>query len=284
MNRPEGAKFVPAQKAFSSFKGEKVAVTVNIVLIVALFVIAMVLFFSQHALKTRLNRTQMLLAKTEDEAGRLRKDKEAVARENERLQSETVSYMALNSDFQKEKDALNARLKELEESQARRKEEYSDMQRRLEAVQKTFRQKDIVQKELAEEKNRLEKGLKDLETAINRERSIYHYNLAVAYTRAGLRNEAVRAYETSLGFDDQNADAYYNLALVYQSLGDRPRQAVINFRRYLELRPDAVDARDVLDSIEELQSLDRRQTLLNKVYDQQRPVDPAVMGEGKDGK
>jgi tetratricopeptide (TPR) repeat protein len=98
----------------------------------------------------------------------------------------------------------------------------------------------------------MQAGIRKLEDSIRRERGIYHYNLAVAYTKAMFTAKAVAEYEKSLVYDAANADAHFNLGMLYKGQANDPAKALVHFRRYLELKPEAEDAVDVQESIDSL--------------------------------
>jgi tetratricopeptide (TPR) repeat protein len=97
------------------------------------------------------------------------------------------------------------------------------------------------------ELGQLRENVKSLEQTLNKERSIYHYNLAVSFTQAELYDDAIEAYEKSLKFNPDNADAYYNLGLLYANIRNNPEKAIEEYRAYLKLKPDAPD-RDEVDA------------------------------------
>ena len=202
----------------------------------------------------KLQQLRQLLSKTEAAASQLEKEKSTMLKENEKLQVDALSHVALNNDLQKEKDSLQQKLQELQKTEAKIRQELLLVQNNLDEMQKLSKVSNGAQKDLLKEKEDVQQRLKDLESAVVRERGIYHYNLAVAYTKAMLINKAVPEYEKSLEFDPRNAEAHYNLALLYKGVADNPEKAVAHLQRYLELKPDAEDAEDVRYTIEQLKS------------------------------
>lgn len=82
------------------------------------------------------------------------------------------------------------------------------------------------------------------ETGAGRQRDL-HYNMAVMYAGQGRYKEAEREYLRALRVDPIDADAHYNLAILYEEHLKVPRKAVSHYRRYLKLRPNAPDANEV---------------------------------------
>jgi len=54
-------------------------------------------------------------------------------------------------------------------------------------------------------------------------------------------------YEKTLELDPDDADVHYNLAIVYDDHLQDNEKAILHYRRYLEICPDAKDA----DAVEE---------------------------------
>jgi tetratricopeptide (TPR) repeat protein len=85
--------------------------------------------------------------------------------------------------------------------------------------------------------------------------------LADAYFRLGWlyqvpmenNDKAIADYDQALKLEPDDADAYYNRGLAYRNKGDTAH-AIADFRRYLELLPDAPDRRAVEDMIQELEA------------------------------
>ncbi|MFH1318611.1 MAG: hypothetical protein ABIH71_06320, partial [Candidatus Omnitrophota bacterium] len=66
---------------------------------------------------------------------------------------------------------------------------------------------------------------------------------------------AVNAYEKSLSFESENAEAQYNLGLLYENFNLEPEKAILHYEKYLELKPDAVDKDEVLKWINRLKDV-----------------------------
>lgn len=74
--------------------------------------------------------------------------------------------------------------------------------------------------------------------------------LGTAYTKAGLFDEAIEAYQKSLISNPNNADIHYYLGLLYQKSNKNVEKAVFHFKRYLYLKPDAKNREEVRYLIE----------------------------------
>ncbi len=216
------------------------------------------LMVSRSSLKSQFEQTRSLLSKTEAAAAQLQKEKAAILKDNEKLQVDALSYVALNNELQQEKESLQAKLQEIQKAIEEQKNELAVAQQYLLDMQKTSRDKNDSQEQLIKERDQMRLDLKGLEASINRERGIYHYNLAVAYTKATLLKKAVLEYGKALEYDAKNAEAHYNLGLLFKKFGDDPGKAIRHFREYLVLKPDADDAQEVRNFIDDLLELSNR--------------------------
>jgi len=78
-----------------------------------------------------------------------------------------------------------------------------------------------------------------------------HNDMGEAHRRMGAFEEAERAFREALSLDAEYAPAHYNLALVWVQM-ERRDEAIGGFERYLALRPDADDAKEVREAIQRL--------------------------------
>ena len=211
-----------------------------------------VLGVMSRSLKKQLDQASFLLTKVEVSAKQLQEEKDKARRENEKLQADALSYMNLNNELRKDKELLQAKVSDVLKEIDAQKKELARVQQEIDALRKEASAKGDAEKSLLKEKETMLSGIKALEDSINRERGIYHYNLAVAYAKAALTAKAVTEYEKSLAYDPDNAEAHFNLGLIFKGEGNDPVKALQHFRKYLELRPDAEDAFHVQESIDKL--------------------------------
>lgn len=93
---------------------------------------------------------------------------------------------------------------------------------------------------LLHELGRFEEAERVYHDALARGRDpLLFYNLGVLYDDTGRRADAVHAYEAALGEDPYLADAHYNLALLYEELGEPTRaiRHMSQYRRLMRPRP-----------------------------------------------
>lgn len=232
---------------------KKIYLIISAVFMAGLLAASVIFFLKSNTLTAQLENTKKLLTKTNEEMKRFEAEKEKKAKENEKLQADTISYLSLNNDLQKDKEDLLGKLKDAQKIIESKEADLERTNKKIEEIeQKITKAEANIQGKLAKEKKELEGKVKALEETLQKERGLYHYNLAVSYTQAKLYDEAVEAYEKSLTFNPDNADAHYNLGLLYAGYKNDPDKAVLHYRKYLELRPDASDKDDVLALIDKL--------------------------------
>ncbi|MCX5665633.1 MAG: tetratricopeptide repeat protein [Candidatus Omnitrophica bacterium] len=232
----------------------------NKVYIIAIAILAAILllvsiFFILHAnkLKSRISQSVNMIQKVESELSRAREEKESMAKSNEKLQSDSVSYLAINSKLTSEKDEIDKKLQGAQKIIETKEANLQRVQQRLTDIEKRVNAEKKEQDEkLAKEKKALEKKVIKTAVAIKNERGVYHYNLGVAYAQAKLYGEAIEEYEKSIKFDPDNADTYYNLGVLYETVEADTEKAIANYRRYLELNPAPEDIDEIRGRIKRL--------------------------------
>jgi len=231
----------------------KIILIISAVFMVGLLAVSVLFYLKSSALTSQLEHTKQVLSKTDEEVKRSQVEREKLTKENEKLQSDTMSYLTLNNDLQKDKEELQGKLKDAQKTIDDKEAELERTNKKIEEVEKKIARAETgAQEKLQKEKKELEGKLKSLEETLQKERGLYHYNLAVSYAQAKLYDEAAEEYEKSLTFNPDNPDAHYNLGLLYGNVKSDPDNAVLHYRKYLELRPDADDKEEVLGFIDKL--------------------------------
>jgi tetratricopeptide (TPR) repeat protein len=70
-------------------------------------------------------------------------------------------------------------------------------------------------------------------------------DLGAAYAHIKNYDLAIDAYTESLRYDPRNADICYNLGLLYQQGKNNPEKAIAYLGKYLKLKPNARDKKEV---------------------------------------
>lgn len=232
---------------------QKVFIIILLIFIAGLMAASIIFFQKNKTLTSQLDNTKQLLTRTDQEVKRVQAEKEKMSKDNEKLQTDAASYLEINNDLQKENQDLDNKLTKAGKMIKAKEESLKKATLKLEEVEKKIAKEQTgMQEKLIKEKKELEEKVRSLEETLQKERALFHYNLAVNYAQSGLYDEAVEAYEKSLTYDPKNADAHYNLGLLYGNLKSDGEKAILHYRKYLELKPKADDREEVLGSIEKL--------------------------------
>ncbi len=211
----------------------------------------LVLWSETNRLNAQLRQSDEFFRKLQTETSGLETEKAKLARDYENLQRDVVSYVSANTKLQEDNGGLKT---SLEEAQARVEEqshELEKLQDKLEQVHKEMaRTKTEQRKVVTKEFKDLTAKVATLEDAQKHERALYQYNLGIVYAQTQRYDEAIEAYQNSLELDPKNADAHYNLGLLYERVKSQSERAAWHYRRYLELKPQAEDRDDVQQRID----------------------------------
>lgn len=211
-----------------------------------LLAIILALFLRSIRLSQQLTHSREAIQKMQEEIARVDSERKKVITDNEKLQSEAVDYVELNTKLQDERDKLQNSVEESGKIIKVKETDLGKLKQRLSDVEKEIILKSKSQQEkLLKERAEIENKIASADSTLQKERSLYHYNLGVAYTRARLYDEAVAEYEKSLNFGPNNPDTHYNLGLLYENFKEDPDKAVAHYHKYLELMPEAEDKEEV---------------------------------------
>jgi chromosome segregation ATPase len=136
-----------------------------------------------------------------------------------------------------EKEDLKLTLREQEEKIKEQEEKIKSLQNILAEKSDRFAYLEKVQQENEE----LEHKIALLKDATRKERANLYYYLALAYTQAKVYEEAMKAYKRSLQYEPDNAQAHYNLGLLYQHYKGDSQRAIQHLRQYMKLNPEGPD-------------------------------------------
>lgn len=222
-------------------------------MIVGLFFAGLAVYFFTKAqsLTFQVKNAKETTKQLKDELQRIQDDKQRLIKENAKAQADAVSVLSLNTDLENKNNELAVKLQTLQTDLDIKNEELKAKKAQLDklSADKAKLQR-LEYSKLVKEKQELDKKINDLESGLQKERAIYRYNLGVAYAKAKLYDEAIDAYEKSLSYNPDNAEAYYNLGVLYNEYKYDADKARESFNKYLELKPDAEDKEEVDKMIE----------------------------------
>lgn len=104
------------------------------------------------------------------------------------------------------------------------------------------------------------------------EKSVFHYekavelnsglqeavfNLGVLYSQLGNVDDAIRLYLRLIRVEPNNAQAHYNLAVLYDNQAENNQKAIHHYNRYLELEPETPKKAQIKERIRRLQTYTR---------------------------
>lgn len=219
-----------------------------IILLALLMFGALVFFLKLDKTRSQLIQSGEVFRQMQEIISQLQSGKEKAEKDYEKLQADIVSYIALNAKLQDEKDNLQKSLEDKDkiiESKEVELEKAKEAGEALEEIKNKFSKIQNGRQGFIREKEELKNKINSLENALLKERALYSYNLAVAYTQAKFYDEAIEAYEKSLKFNPNNPEAHYNLGLLYDNLKNDIEKAALHYSKYLQLKPSADDKTEV---------------------------------------
>ena len=210
----------------------------------------------KKSLAVQLANSQVMLKKIQENLDSVKAEAEQVRQEKEKLQADAISYIGVNTNLQREKEEVDKKLQAALGIIASKEQELEESAKKLKEAGKKLAKHASAQNGKLEgaqqEKEALAAKVNLLEGTLKKERALYNYNLAVAYTQAKLYDEAVDAYNKSLEYNPDNAEAYYNLGLLYENFKGDPDFAIRCYEKYLKLQPEAMDREEVQGWIDRL--------------------------------
>lgn len=207
-------------------------------------------------LKKRLIEIETERRKLAEDAETARKAAEKAAAERDELSEKALAAARQGAEYKKIVD----KLPQIEDQVNTLK---SDVQTKDEKLSVREQQLAALTVELERREHRLAKAQKmtellerartEVQQADNREKLNMHYNMAVIYAKEGRLRDAEDEYLKALRIDPSDADIHYNLGILYDQDLKRADKAVIHYKRYLTLRPNAADADQVKSWILDLE-------------------------------
>lgn len=91
----------------------------------------------------------------------------------------------------------------------------------------------------------LEASLDKTKKLFNESAERYHYNLGVLYAQNRDMDLAVEEFKVALGYNPDNANAHYNLGIIFDDYFKDKESARYHYRKFLELSPTSDDADSV---------------------------------------
>jgi len=99
---------------------------------------------------------------------------------------------------------------------------------------------------------RLERRVRELESANARERHALHYNMGCVFRVARHFDRAEAEFQEALRINPDDPATHFNLGILYDDDLKQPAKARLHYRRFLELAPDDKDAGRVREWLQRL--------------------------------
>ncbi|NLW93284.1 MAG: tetratricopeptide repeat protein [Chlamydiae bacterium] len=146
-------------------------------------------------------------------------------------------------------------------------------------------QRDARHYELAlryKESGNYEQAIAELQTAlrVNPRFSKAYNQLGVCYGKVGLYDKAADQFRRAVELDPSLATGHYNLGILYQSHLERPADAVIAYRRYLDLSPGGPRAEAVARIVQGLLERPEVRTAIEESPEEQEQAARAFEEQG----
>lgn len=208
-----------------------------------------------------LDETQDFKRKLQEEIAQMGTSQQNLKKENEQLKKESLSYLTLQkevSDKRRQIENLlklqNQKLKTLTKQLKDAKHELEKIKAENQALADINDLAGNVQVKNQKDKiGRLQEDLSATRGQLERQIALLYYNLGVSYVKENNYEMAVDAYERTLLLNPNDADAHYNLAIIYDEYKKNPKRAVEHYKKYLQLNPDTPDIDEVKEWIERLE-------------------------------
>lgn|SRR3989338_11026311 len=123
-------------------------------------------------------------------------------------------------------------------------EDYNQKKKEIENLTKLVDKLNRERMMYKKESEYLDGEIARLEGNINNERSGLYKELGDTYTESKLFSQAIKAYSMALKLNPKNAEAHYNIALLYQQSEGSTDKAIEHLQLYLKIAPDPKHRKD----------------------------------------
>lgn len=183
---------------------------------------------------------------------------EALTKKNKSLISQANENRELLVRLIEEEDTYSG--EKTAEDRKKGAEEQQDLRTKIEELNDMIKDnKEIIAKNeriivnIAGEKEKISNKLSRREQQFKDEAFKLHYNLGLAYDKNRQFEEAAAEYEKALKINPYDADANYNIGVIYDEQLHEPKKAIFHYREYLRLAPEAKDTEQVVAWIKDAQ-------------------------------
>ena len=195
------------------------------------------------------DKSSLMFEELRNDIERLRTEKDTILQENQKLKADSLSYITLSTRLQNKQDQFLSRLKDAQKIIDTKEANLQRVKKRVEETEEQLQQakdtQDNIQASCNQEKDSLHDEISTTQQRNLQQKALHQYNMGVAFIKAKLYAEAKDALDASLSINPYNADAHYNLGILFEHLSNDPLKAVLHYRKYLELNPEGKDREEV---------------------------------------
>lgn len=244
---------------------KKIAITI-ILLVLILYAAGISLLYYDAYKKNKelsegLRESNAFKKNLQEEVTALNSSQEALRKENEQLRNESLSYLKKQKESAETLENLKSEIEiritkihNLEKELTAARQQAQGLKAENEKLAKIDEFSANVQVKKQQQKIvKLEKELAASKEELKKQEALLHYNLGVAYTKEKNYDMALDEYRKALKLNSADPDTYYNLAILYDDCFKNPKRAIENYKKYLELRPNAPDIDEVKEWILDLE-------------------------------
>lgn len=168
--------------------------------------------------------------------------------ERQRLEAASERRVAEYEDKLKQSDAQQSQIKQLlEEEAASHKQQDAALRQEIARLEGELKQ-------ASQKMDDLQRSTEVLrESSLVRETAGMHYNLGNHFVETKRYDMAIREYLRTIELLPNDADAHYNLALVYDIYMNDYQAAINHYSRFIELKPGSENKNSIMSRINDLQ-------------------------------
>ena len=174
-------------------------------------------------------------AQLESDMARAAGEKAELEKDMESLQGSQAQYRQVVRDVARKALRYKEEADDLKKQLAETQTELRATRRAVDILQTAMR-KGITAEDLASGRG----GAVVSEAAQSQKDALF--NKAIAFTKAGKYDSAEKAYQLVLRMDPASTAAHFNLGVLYGDYMDQPKNAIAQYRSYLDLSPSAKDS------------------------------------------
>jgi len=218
------------------------------------------LFSRNRQLTLSLDDAQSFKRRLQEDINRKDAADEALQKENEQFKNDSLASLKreeeMNNKRRQIENILKQQGRQLKRKQISLEQAQKEMEKlrqdnlHLSGINEFFANAQVEKQK--ERISQLESDISVLEKRARKQEAHLHYNLGVGYVTDKKYDMAIDEYEKAISLNPEDPDGHYNLAILYDDYKRNSEKALDHYKKYLELKPDAIDADQVKEWVERL--------------------------------